>query len=55
MKAVVSFARPTRTPEWKVSAWSVLVLAERGTQINRIFRVAVLVHARTFGLIHLII
>jgi hypothetical protein len=38
MKAVVSFARPTRTPEWKVSAWSVLVLAERGTPDQSYFQ-----------------
>jgi hypothetical protein len=34
----VSLARPTRTPEWEVSAWSVLVLAERGTPETKMDR-----------------
>ena len=44
-------ARPTRTLDIGGSAWSVLVLAKRAHGINRIVRMAVLVHARTFGLI----
>ena len=36
---------------WGGLAWSVLVFAKRAHGINRIFRMAVLVHARTFGLI----
>ena len=48
---LISCARRTRTPDMGGSAWSVLVLAKRAHGINRISRMAVLVHARTFGLI----
>ena len=48
---LISHARRTRTPDMGGSAWSVLVLVKRAHGINRISRLAVLVHARTFGLI----
>ena len=47
---MISHARRTRTPDMGGSAWSVLVLVKRAHGINRISRLAVLVHARTFGL-----
>src|SRR5678816_373661 len=48
---LISCARAPRTQEWGGAAWSVLVLAERGTPDQSYFQGAVLVHARTFGLI----
>ena len=50
-RLLASSARPTRTLDIGGSAWSALVLAKRAAGINRIVRMAVLVHARTFGLI----